>query len=132
VTDRYEVIVLGGGPGGYATALRAVRHGRPAPQAREPYGDVKVTRRSFAGNARAAINGLSGHVKVVCAGGDGCIVGAHAIGPSATELIAEFGVAVSWEALAEELGAVVHAHPTVAENVREASLAAAGMPFHVY
>jgi dihydrolipoamide dehydrogenase len=95
------------------------------------HANVRVTTTSFGGNARAAIDGTSGHVKLVTLT-DGPVIGAHVVGPSATELIAELGLAVSWEAFADELAAVVHGHPTLSENVREAALAAAGVPFHVH
>lgn len=103
--------------------------GLTEPEAREELGEVRVTTTSFAGNARSTIEGVGGHAKLVC-DTDGRIVGAHVVGPSATELIGELGLAVTWEALADEVGAVVHAHPTLSENVREAALAAAGIPFH--
>jgi dihydrolipoamide dehydrogenase len=105
--------------------------GMTEPEARNALGDVRVTTSTFAGNARAMIEGVGGHVKLVHAP-DGRLVGAHVVGPSATELIAELGLATSWEALASELGEVVHAHPSLAENVREAALAAAGLPFHAH
>ena len=63
--------------------------------------------------------------------GDGTLVGAHVVGPSATELIAELGFAVSWAALAGEFGDVVHAHPSLAERP-EAAFAAAGFRPHAH
>jgi dihydrolipoamide dehydrogenase len=105
--------------------------GLTEPEARERFDGVEVHISTFAGNARSLIEGVGGHVKLVTAA-DGRILGAHVVGPSATELIAEMGLAVSWEALADEVGAVVHAHPTLGENIRETALAAAGIPFHAH
>lgn len=104
--------------------------GLTEPRAREVHGEgLTVTSTTFAGNARAIIEGATGMVKLLTAA-DGTVVGAHVVGPSATELIGELGLATSWEAQAAEVGAVVHAHPSLAEALREAALAAAGTPFH--
>ncbi len=56
----------------------------------------------------------------------GEIYGAHIIGEDATELIAEFGLAIELEATVEELHRTIHAHPTLSEAVMEAAAAAAG------
>jgi dihydrolipoamide dehydrogenase len=102
-------------------------------EARAMHGDddVVATSMPLAGNARALIEGDGGMVKLV-ATTDGTLVGAHVVGPSATEVIAELGLAVSWQALVSEIGAVTHAHPSVAECIREAALAASGLPFHTH
>jgi dihydrolipoamide dehydrogenase len=106
--------------------------GLTEPQARDTHGDqIIVTTVPLAGNARALIEGGGGLVKLVCAA-DGTLLGGHVVGPSATELIGELGLATSWEALAAEVGDVVHAHPTLTEGIREAALAAAGSPFHLH
>lgn len=104
--------------------------GLTEPRARAVHGDdLTVTSTTFAGNARALMEGATGMVKLLTVA-DGTIVGAHVVGPSATELIGELGLATSWEAHAAEVGAVVHAHPSLGEALREAALAAAGTPFH--
>jgi dihydrolipoamide dehydrogenase len=106
--------------------------GLTEPEAKERYGQVHSTTSSFAGNAKGMIDDASsGHVKLVHTE-DGTIVGAHIVGSSATELIAELSLATAWQALVSELGDVVHAHPSLAENIREAALAAAGIPFHAH
>jgi dihydrolipoamide dehydrogenase len=60
----------------------------------------------------------------------GEVLGAHLVGPAATELVAEAALATGWSATAGELGAVTHAHPSLAESIHETALAAAGRPFH--
>jgi dihydrolipoamide dehydrogenase len=105
--------------------------GLTEPEARAKHGDVRATMLPLAGNARALIEGVGGHVKLVHLD-DGTLVGGHVVGPSATELIAELSLATAWGALVEELGDVVHAHPTLSESIREAALAAAGLPFHFH
>jgi dihydrolipoamide dehydrogenase len=103
--------------------------GLTEPQARAEHGDVSVTTVPLAGNAKALIERASGLVKLVTAP-DGRLLGAHIVGPAATELIGELGLATSWEALAAEVGEVTHAHPSLGEAIREVALAAAGLPFH--
>jgi len=53
------------------------------------------------------------------------VLGIHIIGPRATELIAEGGVALSHEATAESLMRTIHAHPTLYEALGQAEHAAA-------
>jgi dihydrolipoamide dehydrogenase len=99
-------------------------------QARDAGYDVEVHRHSFAGVARAIIQGQSqGTVKIV-AERDGPILGAAVAGPLAGELIHELMYAVGWEALPAEAAAFIHAHPTVAESVGEALLSASGRSLH--
>jgi dihydrolipoamide dehydrogenase len=101
-------------------------------EARALHGDsVEITTASLAGNARSIIEGVGGIVKLVHAA-DGTLLGGHIVGPSATELIAELGLAITWEALTGELAGIVHPHPSLSETVREAALAAAGAPFHLH
>jgi dihydrolipoamide dehydrogenase len=101
-------------------------------EARAVHGDsVETTTASLAGNARSIIEGIGGFVKLVHAA-DGTLLGGHIVGPAATELIAELGLAITWEALTGELAGIVHAHPSLSETVREAALAAAGAPFHLH
>ena len=60
------------------------------------------------------------------------VLGMHIVGPHATELIAEGGVALSHEATAESLMRTIHAHPTLYEALGEAAHAAAeGAPIHM-
>ena len=56
----------------------------------------------------------------------GAILGVHMIGVGVTELIAEAGLGRALEATTEDVIAAVHAHPTMAEALREATLVAVG------
>jgi dihydrolipoamide dehydrogenase len=99
-------------------------------QAKEDGYEVKVTKHSFAGNARAQMmHAARGFAKLV-SDGDGTILGIHMIGPRVTELLAESLVTVGWEARAAEVAAFVHPHPTLSEVVGEAALEAIGKPLH--
>ena len=69
---------------------------------------------------------------VVHSDSDDEVLGIHIIGPHATELIAEGGLALSHEATAESLMRTIHAHPTLYEALGEAEHAAAeGAAIHV-
>ena len=54
----------------------------------------------------------------------------HIIGPRAGDLIAEAAVAIEFGASAEDLARACHAHPTLAEVVKEAALGALGRSIH--
>ena len=101
-------------------------------QAKERYGEaVKVGRFPFGASGRAvALGEQQGVTKIVTAGPDQRIVGVHIAGPQASELIAEATLAMRLEATAEDVAATIHAHPTLAETFREASLVALGRPIH--
>ncbi len=99
-------------------------------QAKEQGFDVKVTKHSFAGNARAQMmHAARGFAKLV-SNADGAILGMHLIGPRVTELLAESLLTVGWEATPYEVAAFVHPHPTLSEVIGEAALEAIGKPLH--
>ena len=105
--------------------------GLTEPQAVAAGHDVASTSYSLRGNAKGIIHDSDGFVKVVAAK-DGEVLGVHIIGPHATDLIAEAQIITAWGALPSEVAALVHPHPTLAEAMGEAHLAAAGTPFHTH
>ena len=64
-----------------------------------------------------------GFAKVVCDRETGEILGVHLIGPHATELIGEAALAIKLECTFEEIGELVHSHPTISEALMEAARA---------
>jgi len=74
------------------------------------------------GRARCAGEG-EGLVKVLAHAETGRLLGVHIVGPSASEMIAEAVTALSFQATADQLAGMVHAHPTLSEAVKEAALA---------
>jgi len=76
-----------------------------------------------AGRALAMNEGGSGRVKILADAKTDRILGAHVVGPYASELIAEAVVAMEFEGTSEDLARIVHAHPTLTEAVHEAALA---------
>ncbi len=90
-------------------------------QAREAGFDVKTGKFPFLGNAKASILGQhEGFIKVVAEAKYGEILGVHAIGPLATEIIAEPTAALGLEATLDDMAATIHAHPTVWEAMGDA------------
>jgi dihydrolipoamide dehydrogenase len=85
---------------------------------------------SASGKARA-IGETEGFVKLIIGEAHGEILGAHIIGPEATEMIAELGLAITLEATYEEIEATIHAHPTLSESVHEAAGQAFGHAIHI-
>ncbi len=78
-----------------------------------------------------AVNHPEGFVKVIIDSATGEILGAHILGSDATELIAEFGLAMELEATWEEIHATIHAHPTLSEAIGEAVAATHGEAIHI-
>jgi dihydrolipoamide dehydrogenase len=92
----------------------------------------KVGKFPYKASGKAVAAGDSeGFVKVLLGEKYGEIIGAHIIGADATELIAEYTLAMSSELTADEINATIHAHPTLAEMDHEAVLAAEGRPIHI-
>lgn len=100
-------------------------------QAKEQYPEAKVERFPWAAIGKAvAIGDTEGFVKVIT-GKYGEILGAHIIGPDATNLISEFSVAMRGELTTDEIIETIHPHPTLSEGLREAVLAVEGRPVHI-
>jgi len=70
-----------------------------------------------------------GFVRLV-ADSDGRVVGGQVVGPEASELIAEIGLAVETGVTLDELAATIHAHPTLSEATMEAAENALGEAIH--
>ncbi|MEP0763197.1 MAG: FAD-dependent oxidoreductase, partial [Chloroflexota bacterium] len=86
----------------------------------------------FTANGRArALEQTQGRVKVLADAKTDRVLGAHIIGPRAGDLIAECVAAIEFGASAEDLARISHAHPTLAEAVKEAALDALGWVVHM-
>ena len=78
----------------------------------------------FAANGRArAIGHTEGMVKILADKKTDRILGAHILGPHAGDLIAELAVAIEFCASSEDVARSCHAHPTLAEAIKEAAMA---------
>lgn len=100
--------------------------------AKEKKLDYKVGKFPFTASGKAVAGDASeGFVKVITDAKTGEILGAHIIGSEATELIAEYGLAMELEATVEEIHQTIHAHPTLSEAVMEAAAASMGEAIHI-
>lgn len=101
-------------------------------QAREKGLDIEVGIFPWSANGRALTAGeTDGFVKVIRDKKYSEVVGAHIVGPHATELIAEFVVGRHLETTVEEMDRAMHPHPTLSEAVAEAALASLGHALHI-
>ena len=101
-------------------------------QAKEMGYDIEVGKFPWAAIGRAVASGHSdGFIKVIRDKQFSEILGAHIVGPHATELIAEFVIGRHLESTVEELEKAMHPHPTLSEGVAEGALASLGRPIHI-
>ncbi|MEJ2218222.1 MAG: dihydrolipoyl dehydrogenase [Gemmatimonadota bacterium] len=100
--------------------------------AREAGYDVEVGKFPFSASGRARTEGeTDGFVKIVRDRKYSEVLGAHIVGPHASELIGELVVGRHLETTTEELERAMHPHPTLSEAIAEAALAALGHPLHI-
>ena len=100
--------------------------------AREQGLDIEVGMFPWIANGRALTGGeTEGFTKIIREKKYSEIVGAHIVGPHATELIAEFVLGRHLEATTEEMDRAMHPHPTLSEAIGEAALAAEGHALHI-
>jgi dihydrolipoamide dehydrogenase len=101
-------------------------------QARDQGLDIEVGSFPFSAIGRARTAGeTEGMVKIIRGRKYSEVLGAHIVGPSASELIAEFVLGRHLETTVEELESAIHPHPTLSEAVAEAALAALGRAIHI-
>jgi len=101
-------------------------------EAKEKGIAVKVGRFPFAASGRALTLGQTeGFVKVLSDPDSGRLLGAHIIGPRATDLISEATLAIQNGLTLEQIDVTIHAHPTLPESLMEAALAAQGRAIHI-
>lgn len=82
--------------------------------------EYKSTKFMLGANSRAVTIGANrGFIKLITAVPDKRIIGAHIIGPNASELIQELVLAINTKATAEDVAYTIHAHPTLSEAIME-------------
>lgn len=87
----------------------------------------KVGKFPFTANSRAKINHeTEGFVKVLADQKTDAILGVHMIGPSVSEMIAEYCVAMEFAASTEDIALICHPHPTRSEALRQAAMGVDG------
>jgi dihydrolipoamide dehydrogenase len=86
---------------------------------------------NLAGNGKAQILKTAGSIKLI-AEKNGPVLGIHMVGARVGELLAEAQLIYNWEATADDVAPLIHAHPTMSEAMGEAHMALAGKPLHAH
>ena len=87
----------------------------------------KIGKFPFAANARAKVNGTTeGFVKILADAATDRILGVHMIGPDVGNMIGEAAIAMEFGASSEDIARTCHAHPTLAEAIRQAAMGVDG------
>ncbi len=101
-------------------------------QVRESGREYRVGRFPYSANGRARTAAeRDGFVKFIADARTDELLGAHIIGPTASELISEVVLGFEYRASSEDIGITVHAHPTLSEATKEAALAVLGRALHI-
>ena len=125
IADRYAHVNYDVIPSVIYTAPEIAWVGQTEEQVKAAGIDYKIGVFPFAASGRArAMEAAVGFVKIVADRASDTILGVHIVGPMAGELIAEATLAMEFQASAEDLQRTIHAHPTLAEALHEAALAA--------
>ena len=86
---------------------------------------------NLAGNGKAQILKTAGSIKLI-GQKNGPVLGIHMVGSRVGELLAEAQLIFNWEASADDVAPLIHAHPTMSEAMGEAHMALAGKPLHAH
>ena len=100
-------------------------------QAKERGHEVVELNYDLAGNGKAQILRTAGSIKLVSQK-NGPVLGIHMVGARVGELLAEAQLIFNWEATADDVAPLIHAHPTLSEAMGEAHMALAGKPLHAH
>jgi dihydrolipoamide dehydrogenase len=101
-------------------------------QVKESGREYKVGRFPFSANGRARTAGeTTGFVKFIADANTDTLLGAHMIGPTVSELVAEVVLAFEYNASSEDIGITIHGHPTLSEATKEAALGVLGRAIHI-
>ncbi len=119
---NYDVI-----PGVIYTAPEVAWVGKTEEELKAKGVDFKVGKFPFAANSRAKVNHeAEGFVKVLADAKTDRILGVHMIGPSVSEMIGEYCVAMEFGAASEDVARTSHPHPTRSEALRQAAMGVEG------
>jgi dihydrolipoamide dehydrogenase len=101
-------------------------------QAKEAGYEIKVGRFPFSANGKAlGLGETVGFAKIISDAAYGEILGAHLVGPDASELLPELTLAQKMELTAHEIATNIHTHPTLAETVMEAAEGVEGQSINI-
>jgi dihydrolipoamide dehydrogenase len=101
--------------------------GKTEEQLKQEGRAYRVGKFPFSANSRAKVNHeTDGFAKVLADERTDEILGVHLVGPSVSEMIAEYCVAMEFAASAEDIALTCHPHPTRSEALRQAAMAVGG------
>lgn len=99
--------------------------------ARKKFSTVEIAEFPLLANARAlTIDSWNGIVKIIYERETGKLLGAVVVSSEASELIHQLGLAIHLDATVNDIATMIHAHPSLSEAIREATLRAVGTPLH--
>lgn len=114
------------------TDPEVVAVGQTQTQAAQAGIEVLTAMFPFAANGRSlTMEGGEGFVRVVARKDNHLLLGWQAVGTGVSELVAAFTYAIEMGARLEDVGGIIHAHPTLGEAIQEAALRALGKAIHV-
>ena len=119
-------------PGVVYTWPEVAAVGRTEEQLKESGTEYRAGKFPFMAVSRAKVNGdTDGMFKVLADAKTDRVLGVHIIGPDAGTLIHEAALCMAFGGSAEDIARTCHAHPTLAEGLREAALAVSGAALHI-
>lgn len=119
-------------PAAFFTDPEVAVSGMTEQEARDQRYGVRVGRFSFGASGRAlALRETDGFVKVVADAETDRVLGVTVVGPEASDLISEATATIEFAGSAEDLGLIVHPHPTLPENLMEAAKNVHGEAIHI-
>ncbi|MCR4519892.1 MULTISPECIES: dihydrolipoyl dehydrogenase [Bosea] len=119
-------------PGIVYTAPEVAAIGKTEEELKAAGVAYKIGKFPFTANGRArAMRHTEGFVKVLADAATDRVLGCHIIGPHAGDLIAEVTVLMEFGGSSEDLARTCHAHPTLAEAVKEAAMAVEKRQIHM-
>lgn len=118
-------------PGAIFTTPEVANVGLSEIQAREQGHNVRADSVLFRTLGKAQVIGeIAGEARIISDADSGKILGVHIVGPHATDLIAEATLAIQMGGCVNDVAATIHAHPTLAEIMLEASFKALDRSLH--
>ena len=119
-------------PGVVYTSPELAWVGLTEAEAKEKGYYVKTGNFPFSASGRAmTLQQTDGFVKMVVEKGTDLLLGVHIVGPHASDMLGEAGLALEMAATASDIALTVHAHPTLGEAVLEAAEAVHGQAIHI-
>jgi len=117
-TMNYEVV-----PGAAFTMPEVANVGLTEAQAKERGYHIRSDSVLFRNLGKPHVIGeIAGHAKIVSDGDTGRVLGVHIVGPHASDLIAEAALGMQLGCTVQDIADTIHAHPTLAEVLFEASV----------